>query len=200
MTEFPDTSETLIAKVCDPDDREAWERFEQLYRPVIYRIARTRGMQHSDALDLVQQVLMAVAGAINEYEKRGEGPSFRKWIGRVTRNAILKAITRGPRDKAVGGSAILDVLHEVASSNAPIETLIETEYQRELYARASAKVRKDVSEIIWLAFEITVLQGKSIDQAAAQLDLSVGSVYAARSRVMRRLRDQVLRLENDCEI
>lgn len=199
MTKFPDTSETLIAKVCDPDDRQAWERFEQLYRPVIYRIARSRGMQHSDALDLVQQVLMSVAGAINDYEKRGDGPSFRKWIGRVTRNAILKAFTRGPLEKASGGTAILHSLHEVASTHHPIESMIETEYQRELYSTAASKVQKDVSEVIWLAFEMTMLQGQSVDQAAATLGLAVGSVYAARSRVMRRLRDQVKRLEDDCE-
>lgn len=200
MTEFPDTNETLILKVCDPDDREAWERFEKLYRPVIFRIARARGMQHSDSLDVVQQVLLAVANAINDYEKVGEGPSFRKWLGRVTKNAILKALTRGPRDKATGGSGVIDVLNGVAAPKQEIESLIETEYQREIYSAASTKVRCDVNELTWMAFELTVLQNREIKYTAHTLGMSIGSVYAARSRVMRRLRDQVERLENDCEL
>ena len=196
MTEFPETSETLIAKVCDPDDRVAWERFEQLYRPIIFRIARRRGLQHNDAMDLVQQVLLSVANAVSSYQKRGSGPSFRRWLSIVIRNAILKSVQRTPQDRAKGGSKILDVLGDVPSPDPGIESLIETEYQRELYLRASAIARRSVSEPVWLAFEWTVLQERPIEQVARLLNLSVGSVYAARSRVVRRLRDQILLLED----
>ena len=73
MTEFPETRSTLIAKVRSPDDREAWEEFVLIYQPVIYRMARRRGMQDSDAQDLVQTVLMRVAGATD----RWVAPTFR---------------------------------------------------------------------------------------------------------------------------
>ena len=109
MPEFPDTSESLIIQVRDPADREAWERFEQLYRPVVFRIARAKGLQHADALDLVQQVLLSVSGAISRYEKRDDGRPFRNWLSRITRNAIVRALSRGPRDKASGGTQIMDV-------------------------------------------------------------------------------------------
>ena len=70
MPEFPETSESLIVRVRDPSNRAAWDQFEQLYRPVIFRISRAKGLQHSDALDLVQQVLMSVSEAIGGYEKQ----------------------------------------------------------------------------------------------------------------------------------
>lgn len=66
MPEFPETSESLIARVRDPSNRVAWDQFEQLYRPVVFRTARAKGLQHSDALDLVQQVLMSVSSAIGK--------------------------------------------------------------------------------------------------------------------------------------
>lgn len=197
MPEFPETDESLIVQVRDPDDREAWEQFEQLYRPVIFRIARAKGLQHSDALDLVQQVLMSVSTAISEYEKRDDGTPFRNWISRITRNGILKALSRGPRDRASGGTELMEILREIPSPDSETDALIETEYRREIYARAASAVQLEVAEATWLAFEMTVLQSRSIDLAAKVLGVSVGSIYAARSRVIRRLRDAVRQLEFD---
>lgn len=194
MPEFPDTNESLIIQVRDPADRDAWERFEQVYRPVIFRIARAKGLQHSDALDLVQQVMMSVSEAIPRYKKRSDGTPFRNWLSRITRNAILRALSRGPRDRGSGGTQILDVLREVPCPDPSIDELIEVEYQRELYAKAAQAVQLEVTESTWLAFEMTVLQSRTIEQAAQSLRLSTGSIYAARSRVIRRLRDTVEQL------
>lgn len=196
MAEFPETVESLILKVRDPSNRQAWERFEHLYRPVIFRIARARGLQHADALDLVQQVLLSVASSIDRYESHSEGVRFRNWLSRVTRNAILKALTRRPRDRAAGGSVLLDVLSPDAALEDPAtDALIRLEYRRELFQRAADRVRREVSEATWLAFELTALQQVGIERAAQRLSLSAGSVYAARSRVMRRLRDAVQQLK-----
>ena len=75
VTDFPETRESLIVRVKDPDDRDAWEQFVGMYRPVVYRVARRRGLQEADAQDLAQHVLMSVAGAIDQWEKR-EGIQF----------------------------------------------------------------------------------------------------------------------------
>ena len=195
MHEFPETSESLIAQVRNPADREAWEQFEQLYRPVIFRIARSRGLQHSDALDLVQQVLMSVSAAIGRYQHQDSKTPFRHWLGKITRNAILKKLTRGPLDKAHGGTSMIGSMQAVAATGDEISDMIETEYRREIYARAAAKVRSEIEDTTWLAFEMTMLQAKSVEATARVLGLSTGSVYAARSRVVRRLQDSVQELE-----
>ena len=189
MAEFPQTSESLIARVRDPSDHLAWAEFEQLYRPVIFRIARARGLQHVDAQDLAQLVLISVARAIGKYEQRSEGPRFRNWLSRITRNAILKAMSRAAHDQPLGGSGFLEVLLDLPEPDAEIDQLIEVEYRREQYRRAAQIVRKSVRTVTWQAFELTVLQEHSIEDAARQLELSTGSVYAARSRVMKKLRD-----------
>lgn len=194
MPEFPETSESLIVQVRDPLNRAAWEQFEQLYRPVIFRIARAKGLQHADALDLVQQVLISVSSAIDRFEKQHEGVRFRNWLGRITRNAILKALSRRPRDRASGGSGLLDVLSEIPA-DPETEALINLEYRRELFQRAAQLVRGQSQEVTWLAFEMTELQQISIERTADLLQISTGSVYAARSRVMRRIRNTIQQLE-----
>ena len=194
MPEFPETNESLIVQVRDPSNRAAWDQFEQLYRPVIFRIARAKGLQHADALDLVQQVLISISSAIDRFDNQHEGSRFRNWLGRITRNAILKALTRQPRDRASGGSDVLDILSEIPA-DPETEALINLEYLRELFQRAAQQVRSQSQEVTWLAFEMTELQQISIERTSALLQISTGSVYAARSRVMRRIRNTIEKLE-----
>jgi hypothetical protein len=80
LSEIPETRDSLLVRLKDPGDREAWDQFSVLYRPVIYRIARARGLQDADAQDLVQQVLMAVASAIPRWQRGGEHVRFRHWL------------------------------------------------------------------------------------------------------------------------
>ena len=195
MTDFPETRDSLLVQVRSPANREAWEQFTLIYRPVIYRLARRRGLQDADAQDLAQQVLMAVASAIGRWEKSDESVRFRHWLRRVARNAIVNALSRRPHDRAAGGSSIQELLLEQPQVDPESETQIELEYRRELYLRAAKIVRGEIEPETWRAFEMTVIENRSIDEAAMELGKPVGTIYAARSRVMRRLRDAVLELE-----
>lgn len=195
MPEFPDTRESLILRVKDPSNRRAWDEFADLYRPVIFRIAVARGMQHADAQDLSQLVLLAVSSAVSRWEKRPDGTPFRNWLSRVTKNAILKALSRGPRDRAMGGSDLLPLLEDLESPDDAAERLITLEYRRELYLRAVAVVRDQVQNETWQVFELTVLDGLTVEETVARTGIAKGCVYAGRSRVMRRLKDAVRRLE-----
>ena len=195
MTEFPETRSTLLAQVRSPDNREAWEQFVMLYRPVIYRLARKRGMQDADAQDLAQDVLMRVAGAIDRWERTDPTTRFRHWLRRVAKNAIFTALTRSPKDAAAGGTDIQKLLSEQPEIVTDIEPELALERLREQYHRAAAIVQTDVTAETWRAFELSVIGGKPCDEVAALIGKPIGTVYAARSRVMRRIRDQVQRLE-----
>jgi len=195
VTEFPQTRDSLLVRVRSPGDREAWDQFASLYRPVIYRVARCRGLQDADAQDLAQQILIAVAAAIGHYEKSPEIP-FRHWLRRVIRNAIASSLARRPHDRAAGGTTIQTLLAEQPGLDQASDGLVELEYRRELFLQAARFVRADVAEETWQAFELTVVDGCSIERAAAELGKSVGTIYAARSRVMRRLREAVRELEH----
>ncbi len=142
MTPFPETRESLIIQVKDPSNRLAWERFVAIYQPVIYRIAIARGLQDADANDLTQQVLMAVATAIPRWERSSPSARFHHWLRRVTRNAIINAVTRRKGD---------------------------LEVRRELYAIAAETVRGEVRPDTWRAFELTVVEGISSADAATTL-------------------------------
>lgn len=202
MTQFPETRESLIVQIKDPSNRDAWGKFVDLYRPVIHRIALARGLQDADAQDLTQHVLMGVAASIGRWEKSTESTRFRHWLRRITRNAILNAISRRPPDQATGTSSYQNIVTEIPeradhSLDDETDSLIELEYRRELYLRAAAYVRTDVDPITWQAFERTVIGGISNAQAAQELSKSIGTIYAARSRVMKRLRTAIAEIEEN---
>ncbi len=195
VNEFPETRDSLLVQVRNPADRDAWELFAQIYRPVIIRAAVARGLQDADAQDLSQQVLLAVANAIGRWEKRDESIRFRHWLSRVTKNAILNALTRRAKDQAIGGSSVEELLQEVVERDESMATLIDQEYRRELYLRAARVVRAEFRPESWQAFEMTVGQGIAIEEAAVAIGKSVGAIYTARSRIMFRLREVISQLE-----
>jgi RNA polymerase sigma-70 factor (ECF subfamily) len=199
LSEIPETRDSLLVRLKDPGDREAWDQFSVLYRPVIYRIARTRGLQDADAQDLVQQVLMAVASAIPRWQRGGEHVRFRHWLRRVAKNATINALSRRPKDLAGGGSALMNLLHESPQPDPETEAAILCQHRREVYRRAASVVQSEVREGTWEVFERTVIDGESIESVATRLNKSVGAIYVARCRIMNRLRQLVRDIEEELD-
>ena len=105
MWDFPETSHSLIARVKDLADGAAWTEFLGIYRPVVYRLARKRGMQDADAQDVTHAFSLSVSQAIDRWEPDPDGPPFRAWLVTVTRNAITKALARSRPDAGAAASS-----------------------------------------------------------------------------------------------
>ncbi len=195
MNSTPETRASLLIRVRDPADQAAWHEFVEIYRPVILRLARKKGMQDADGEDVAQQVLVAVAKAV---EQRGHDPQrakFRTWLGRVAHNAILNALTRGKPDRGSGDSALLAVLNQHESPACPDSDLLRLEYRREVFRWAARQVRQEFHEATWDAFWLTAVEGRDVEVVAEELAKNRGAVYAARSRVIRRIQEKVTEYE-----
>ena len=186
IANMPDTRDSLIMQVQNPANREAWEQFTAIYRPIVYRLARTRGLQDADADDLAQQVLLAVARAIPDWQRNNSQARFRHWLRRIAKNAILNALTRGSKELAIGGSGFTNLIHGVSKPDN-IELQLELEYRRQVYRQAAEIVRDAVQEQTWRVFMMTIIEGQSTESVARQMSITIGNVHAIRSRVMRRL-------------
>jgi RNA polymerase sigma-70 factor (ECF subfamily) len=195
MVPLPETRDSLILQVRDPANREAWERFVSIYRPLIYRMARGRAMQHADADDLAQQVLLSISKAIPEWERSSDGAKFRHWLRRIAANAILNALSRGAKFPAAGGSAAAEILEQAQSVDVRLDDEIEHEYQRQVYRRAAEIVQRSIQPETWQMFAMAVVDGQSTEMVATNMQTSIANVHAARSRVMRRLQAAVKEIE-----
>jgi RNA polymerase sigma-70 factor (ECF subfamily) len=195
MNDSPATRASLLVRLRDRHDGEAWRQFVAVYAPLVYGFARKRGLQDADAADLMQEVLRAVAGASPRLEYDPRRGTFRGWLYTVTRNKLYNFLSgRRRRERGSGATGEQELLEEQA---APAEesALWDREYERRLFSWAAERVRGEFQPATWQAFWQTAVEGKGAREAGAALGLSVGAVYVAKSRVLARLREEVRQLE-----
>jgi RNA polymerase sigma factor (sigma-70 family) len=196
MNQSPATRQSLIVKLRDPADSAAWSEFVALYEPLVYRLARRKGLQDADAKDVCQEVFRAVAGSVDRWNP--ERGSFRGWLRAIARNLLINFITRGGRHARGSGTTSVQELLEAHPAGDPSATaLFEHEYKRQLFQSAASEVKSEFTPATWQAFWQTAVEDRPPAEVAAEFGLSVGSVYVARSRVLARIRRRVERLGNE---
>jgi RNA polymerase sigma-70 factor (ECF subfamily) len=179
------TSLTLLERLRQPADQEAWAQFVKLYTPLLYRWARRAGLQEPDAADLVQDVLGLLLRKLPafRYDRRG---SFRSWLRVVTLNKWRERLRRA----AVVPLTNSEGLDQVVTPD-PCADFEEAEYRQQLVGRALCLLEPEFSPTAWSAFQEHVVAGRDAAEVAADLGISIGTVYAAKSRILTRLRRQL---------
>ncbi len=190
----PETRASLIGRLHDPASNEAWTEFAGLYRPLVIRVARGKGLQHADAEDLAQEVLAVVGRAIRSFDPDADG-SFRGWLLKITRNLCINHLTRrSPLGKqgpiGSGDSKVHRMLLQHPADEATI-TLFDLEHRRLQFRQAADQLQSKFSESTWMSFWLTAVEGQSIESVAERLGKSSGAVRVARCRVLARLKDTV---------
>jgi RNA polymerase sigma factor (sigma-70 family) len=197
MSSAPETRHSLLIRVRDPADHAAWREFVEIYRPVILRLAQHKGVQPADAEDIAQEVLVTVAKAVEQWEHDPQRAKFRTWLHRVANNAVLDALTRKKPDCGSGDSALQAVLDRRETKSGPDSDLLRLEYRREVFRWAARQVRPEFRPETWDAFWLTAVERRSVEAVAEELAKDPGAIYAARSRVMRRIREKVSEYEEE---
>jgi RNA polymerase sigma factor (sigma-70 family) len=189
LSSFPDTRASLIVRLADAQNVQAWDEFARLYQPVVYRLALRRGFQHADAEELVQEVMLAVARAVEGWVPDQDRGRFRDWLHRIARNLMINFLTRRKHQVwGTGKSDMQQVLEAKSPAEAAMTQMFDVEFRREGFRWAANQVQKEVKQNTWQAFWMSTIDDVPVAEVARQLGMSVGSVYIARSRVMARLR------------
>jgi RNA polymerase sigma factor (sigma-70 family) len=197
MAELPITRASLLVRIRDARDQEAWRLFVQIYAPVVYGYARERGLQDADAADLTQEVLQAVSASADRLDYDPQRGSFRGWLFTVAHHKLHDLLARQRRQGRGSGDTGIQECLEAQPARAEDQDLWDQEYEQRLFHWAAEQVRHRFQDSTWQAFWQTAVEGKSSKEAAAQLGLTVAAVYLAKSRVMARLREQIQQLEGD---
>jgi RNA polymerase sigma factor (sigma-70 family) len=198
MVDSPVTRASLLVRLRDPQDHDAWQQFFQVYSSVVYGFARKRGLQDADAADLMQDVLRRVALAAGKLDYDPRKGTFRSWLFTVTRNRLYDFLERRRKQNvAVGGSDVQERLDQQASPANPGEADWDQEYQQGIVRWAMERVSGEFQDGTWQAFRLTAVEGKSPKEVAEQLGMSPGAVYVAKSRVLARLKTEVQEWHDD---
>jgi len=179
------TPASLLERLREPFDPDAWSRFVTLYTPLIYAWACRARLQEQDAQDLVQDVFITLLRVLPTFTYDRD-QSFRRWLRTVTLNTW-----RNDRKRA--GNRLLRGAADAGQVAVPddLEAMWEAEYRQHVVTRALCVMRADFQETTWKACWEMVVAGRPAADVAAELGLTVGAVYAAKVRVMNRLREEL---------
>ena len=176
---------------------EAWSQMVSVFTPIVYRWARQAGLSGSDAADVVQDVFIAIARRIGSFERQRSQGSFRSWLATITRNRIRDSFRKQQRSPGgVGGSAALNQMNDVASPAIPLDDGLDksisvASLDAYLPEQVLQIVKADCDDRTWQAFWLTTVMGDAAKDVADRLEMNVASVYQAKSRILRRLRQRL---------
>lgn len=176
-----DTRSSLLRRIRDRADRSGWSEFDRLYRPLLIRYARLRGVGAEQAEEVAQHCLTILADRMTDFRRRR---SFRGWLKRMVEHKVADHFRdRRRREKLLHVTA-----REEGSNSNPGEDSWQRQWNRTHLRYCLARLREDFSPHTLAAFELYVLQGLPVRDIAARLGMTRGQIYVAKARVLRRLR------------
>ena len=191
------TRATLLIRLRDTADADAWNQFAEIYGPLIFEFARRGGMQESDAADLVQEVMQEVAKSIKRFEYDPAAGKFRSWLYKIAKRTSAHIARRQLRQpKGTGDTGTIEALHQMPGSDESLQQQWNAQYQMQLLHWAAEKIRQDFQQSTWQAFWLTAVDGLAAAEVAKQLQLSVGSIYVAKYRVMKKLKQRIREIDD----
>jgi RNA polymerase sigma-70 factor (ECF subfamily) len=199
-TDTFDTSTTLLRLLRDvPPDQAAWDRFVERYGRLLYVWCRRWGLQQADAEDVTQNVLLDLARQMKDFDYDPR-QRFRGWLHTVAYRSWCRFVAaRNRREASAAREETQEGLDRLCSPEAHSDFLarLHVEAERELLEMAKEAVRGKVQPRTWEAFRLTAEQELSGAEVARRLDMKVGTVFVARSKVQKMIRDEFLRLERE---
>lgn len=183
-----ETPRSLLVRLrCSPDS-DAWYRLVALYTPWVRSILQYAGVCLSDQDDLQQEVFVALARELPKFDHNGRPGAFRSWLKTVVVHRMLhhrrtKKALEGRLDRTQNLAVISDPFSE-------LEAYWDQEHDRYIVQELMKQVEGCFSQTVWRAFQRQVLDGWKAADAARELGITVNVALLAKSRVLRRLRDE----------
>lgn len=197
MTDAIQTRVSLLVRLRDAKDADAWSQFVDIYGPLVFNFARRCGIQEADAADLVQEVMSEVSKSIARFEYDPQQGKFRSWLYKIAKRTAGHVRRRQQRQpKGTGDTATHNRLNELPDTRFEDEQFWDDQYQRQLLEWAADRIRDNFQPATWQAFWLTAVEGLSAQEVAQQLGINVGSVYVAKNRVTKRLAEKVREIDD----
>jgi RNA polymerase sigma factor (sigma-70 family) len=183
------TRHSLLIRVRDPADQAAWFEFDGIYRPMLQRFARTRGLGPAEADEIAQQCMTAVHRYIGGFEYDPTKGRFKAWLRTMVNNRI-KNLVRDRREMQAETGELRRLLEPGESP----EELFDTVWRQEHLRHCLRRIKTEVEDSTFKAFVAYVMEERPIDEVCRELDMTANQVHAIKSRLTKRIRDRMFEL------
>lgn len=194
------TSPSLLIRVRNPDDAEAWDEFSSIYTSIIRDYCMQRRLQPNDIDDVVQDVMASVFTSIRKFEYDPAKGRFRAWFGTVAANRIKTFLAKRHRrtTKSIEDENLLNS-NDLASSRSYSDPDAEwvNIFSEKIYRTACRRIRGEFNSVVWECFQALWVRGENAAEVAEALGITINSAYINRYRVLKRLESEVLLLSED---
>jgi RNA polymerase sigma-70 factor (ECF subfamily) len=184
------TRQSLLVRARDGVE-EAWNDLVDLYRPLILSWLRRHGVPGNDLDDLSQDILLTVLKHLPSFSHSGNRGAFRAWLRTIVCHRTTDYWrSRDPDTLAVGGSGVTEALQQLQDPSSDLNRYWDEEHDRYVFRCLLDLVEQEFEPITVQAFRRMALDGASGAEVARELGVAVGTVYSAKSRVLRRIRQE----------
>lgn len=180
------TQPSLLDRLRRSPEQSAWERFVDMYTPLLFAWTNRLGLSGHDAADLVQDLFTVLVEKLPTFQYDAN-KSFRAWLKTVLFNRWRNALRRREVENQVAGGSAIDEFP--GQSNTP--EIEEAEYRKHLVRRAFQLMQAEFEPNTWKACWEYVVLDRPAPEVAKSLGITINAVYLAKSRVLRRLREEL---------
>jgi RNA polymerase sigma-70 factor (ECF subfamily) len=185
------TRQSLLIR-AQAGDEASWKDLADLYRPFLINWLKRHDLPERDREDLAQEILVSVVRYLPSFQHPGHPGAFRSWLRTIAANRLSDYWrARKPDEPAVtGGSTMTEVLNQFADPDSSINRSWDQEHDRYVLRCVLDLVEKEFERKTFQAFRRLTLDDASGAQVAAELGMSVGAVYVAKSRILQLIREE----------
>jgi RNA polymerase sigma-70 factor (ECF subfamily) len=183
------TSLSLLERLRRRDDEPAWSRFDHLYRPLIARWLAQAGVPAHEAEDLAQEVMLVVVRKMEHFEHTGRPGAFRAWLRNITAFS-LRERWRGRQRRGETRTPLGDLADQLDDPHSDLSQRWDRDHDGLVLHRLLDLLAGEFEAVTLQVFRRLALDEAKPDAVAQEFGLSPGAVYVAKSRVMRRLREE----------
>lgn len=185
---MPDTSHSLLVRVANASSETGWRSLTELYEPFIGYWLKRLGVPANDQADLSQEVFTVLVKELPQFRHSGNKGAFRSWLRTIvshrTRHYFRSAQVR------TRGMVPADILNDLEAPGSSISNEWDREHDAHVTRELLATLEKEFSPPTWLAFKRQVVDGIKAAQVAEETGQTVNAVFLAKSRVLRRFREE----------
>jgi len=192
------TRETLLFRVRDQRDEKSWDEFVEYYKNYIYVVARNMNLDHHDAEDILQRVLLKLWEKLPEFEYSEKKGTFRAFLCTIIRNMAIDLFKKKSRSQSKNSDDEKELFKKyIENISLPeIEEIAEREWKLFLANTAWEKVQKGLSEKVKQVY-LMLLEGKPLEAVAEAVEIQPNTVYVYKLRVVEKIQKEIKRLERE---
>ena len=178
------TRSSVIRAVANTENEAAWQRFFDLYAGFVFSIARSKGLNDTDADDIVQMVFADLARNLPSFKYDREKGHFRPYLAALVKWRVIDRLKAARRDADLKS----DFMEEAKAIGPGDDEFADREWKAVAMDHALRRIKSSVRPEHYAAFVASTVEGQDTETVMKLYKLSRDNLYQIRKRLSERLR------------